>query len=286
MRRYAGATAVAVLAVAGVLAQEPVTFRTYQYKVGDKTRTTQTDDGTTATTISAGGKEQKKDEKVKKTVVYVTEVLAVGADPRKPAKVRRTYEKAVETKGGVEAKLPLDGLVVTAEKKGEKYVFTLADGTAPAGAAAAELDKAFNKKGGKEEDFFPKGGVKVGESWDLTDVLIRDAAADASQFTFDKAGAKATGKLLAVDKKDGVAVGTIAVTATMPLAELKGKNTITLAKGSRMSLDMTGTGSIDGSAPVGQMTGRTRMLIDGEVNGVRLKVTADVTQTTKTERVK
>jgi hypothetical protein len=285
MRGLLGAVLAAGLA-ATAAGQDAVTYKAYAFKKGDKTRTTRVDDATSTTTVLVNEMVQKKNEVKKKTVAYVTEVLEVGPDATKPARLKRTYERAVEEVDGKETKMSLDGLVVIAEKKGEKYAFTLAGGGAPDAKALAELDKSLNKKGSAEEDFFPKGAVKPGDSWDLTEKLLKEAVDEATQFGFDKEKSKATAKLLATSRKGGMLFGDLSVTADLPMTELRGKQPIKLNPGSRMSLEMTGSGVLDGSSPEGGMTGRTRLKIDGALMGVALKIEADIKQTTKTERVK
>ncbi|HEX4613141.1 MAG TPA: hypothetical protein VH092_33440, partial [Urbifossiella sp.] len=139
MRGLFGAAAVLAGLAAGATAQEAVTYKHYAYRAGDTTRVVKTEETTTVTTLGVMGFDQKKDETKKKTVVYTAEVLEVGPDATKPAKVRRTYEKAVEAKDGTESPLPLAGKTVVIEKTGEKYAFALADGTAPTEKEAADL---------------------------------------------------------------------------------------------------------------------------------------------------
>jgi hypothetical protein len=286
MRRVIGTLVVlAGLVSTRAAAQEAVTYTAYAYKVGDKTRTTKTEDATSVTTVTAMGQVQKKDEKKKKTVVYTTEVLAVGADATKPAKVRRTYEKVVEVNNGTESKLPLDGLTVVAEKKGEKYTFKLADGSAPTGKVAADLEKEFNKKGDAGVDFFPKTPVTPGDTWDLTEKFSKVFLDADNPFGFDPMVATVTGKLVSTSKKGKTTVGDINVTAILPLNELKGKQSIRLNSGSLWTIDMTGSGAMDGTSPEGRLVARMRIGIAWTTKGANLKVDTDVKQTSRTERV-
>ncbi len=286
MRVLLAAAGLVGVLTAGAPAQQAVTFTPYAHKKGDVTRTTKTEDSTSVTTITAMGKEQKKDEKKKKTVVYKTEVLHVGSDATKPEKVRRTYETAVEVNNGAETSLPLDGLAVVVERADGKYAFLAADGTKLPEKAAAELDKEFNKKGSVDDrDLFPKGGMKVGDTWDLTEKFLKAMDGPDSPFAIDPAKAKVTGKLLSVAKKDGATVGDIAVTANLPLTGFRGKTPIQLMPGSTWTIDMKGSGAFDGSSPAGGIAGTMKIAMTGTVQGVGLKVDADIKQSSKTERV-
>jgi hypothetical protein len=286
MRVVLVAAALVGLAVAGAPAQEAMKYVPYAFQKGDVTRTTKVEDGSTVTTFSAGGKEQKKDEKRKKTVVYTTRVVHVGSDPTKPEKVVRTYEKAVEVKDGAEAKLDLDGLAVSIERTGHSYTFLAADGTPLPAPVVAELNKEFNKKGSIEDrDLFPKDGAKPGDTWDLTAILLKSLDSPDQPFVPDAAKSKVTGKLLSVTKKGSATVGEIRVTADLPLTELRGKTPIRLNPGSKWTIEMKGGVALDGSNPDVGMTAAMKVAIEGTVQGVNLKVDADVKQSSKTERV-
>jgi hypothetical protein len=283
MRGLFAAAALVGLTAAGAGGQEAVTFQEYPYQAGDKTRTTKTDEFTTATTFVAMGQEQKKNEKRTKTLVYTTEVLEVGPDATKPAKLRRTYEKAVEVRDGNESKLPLAGQTVVIEKTAAKYVFTGADGVALAAEAAADLNEEFNKKvlGG---DLLPKGAVKPGDSWDLTEKFLAGMAGPDSPFVVDPKGAVVTGKLLSVTKKGGTTFGDLAVTADLPLAELRGKQPLKLNPGSFWKIDVRAVAAVGGSSPEGGSSGTMRVAVAGAVMGVALKVDTRVKTTGRTER--
>ena len=284
MRGLFAAAALVGLA-AGAAGQEAVTFKQYAFKAGDKTRTTKTEDPTTATTVVAMGQEQKKNERKKKTVVYTTEVLEVGPDPAKPAKLRRTYEKATEERDGTEAKLPLDGRTVVVEKTGEKFTFTQADGTALAGKAAADLEQEFNKKGNFGDNIFPRTAVKPGDSWDLTEKFLAEMDTPDNPFVIAPKGAAVTGKLLKTTTKGATTFGDVEVIADLPLTELRGKLPLKLNPGSSWKIDMKAAGAMDGTSPEGGSTGTMRISVDGAVMGVALKVDSQVKMASRTERV-
>ncbi len=283
MRRLFAAAAVLAILATGAAAQEAVTFKQYPYKIGDATRTTKTDDATTNTTVNAMGQEQKKSERKKKTLTYLTEVVEVGPDATKPAKLRRTYEKAVLEQDGTETKLPLAGKTVLIEKADGKYAFT-ADGAALTGPAAAELEGEFNK-GNFSDQVFPDRAVKPGDSWDLTEKFLKEMDGSAVPFVIDPKGAAVTGKLLTTSKKGGVTFGEVAVSADLPLTEVRGTTPVKLNPGSNWKIEMTGSGCFDGTSPGGGSAGTMKIAIDGAVMGVSLKVDTDMKTTSRTERV-
>jgi hypothetical protein len=283
MRGLFGAAVLAGLAT-GAAAQEAVTFKQYPYKAGDKTRTTKTEDTTTNTVANAMGQEQKKNERKKKTLTYLTEVVEVGPDATKPAKLRRTYEKAVEERDGAETELPLAGKTVLIEKADGKYAFT-ADGAPLPGPAAADLDGEFNKKGNFGDQIFPDRAVKPGDSWDLTEKFLKEMDGSAVPFVIDPKGAAVTGKLLSAAKKGGAIFGDVAVSADLPLTEVRGKAPVKLNPGSFWKIEMKGSGCFDGTSPDGGSVGTMKMSLDGAVMGVALKVESDVKLTSRTERV-
>lgn len=284
MRGLIGAAVLAGLAAAGATAQEAVTYKQYAYKVGDKTRTTKTEDTTTNTTITAMGQEQKKNERKKKTVTYVTEVLEVGPDATKPARLRRTYETAVEERDGAEVVLPLAGKTVTIEKADGKYAFTV-DGAAMAGAAVKDLDQEFNKKGNFGEEIFPDRAVKPGDSWDLTEKFLKEMDTPDNPLVIAPKGAAVTGKLLSTAKKGGSTFGDVTVAADLPLTELRGKAPLKLNPGSNWKIAMKGSGCLDGTSPEGGSVGTMKVALDGAVMGVAVKVDSDTKLSSRTERV-
>ncbi len=285
MRKLFGAVAVlAGLLATQAAAQEAVTHKRYAAKAGDKLKVTKSEDSVTVTTINAKGQEQKKDEKRTKAVVYVTEVLEVGADATKPAKLRRAYEQAVATKDGAESKLPLDGKTVVIEKKGDKYTFTLADGTALEAKAAAELDREFNKKGDFGEELFPDGPVKPGGTWDLTEKFLKMMDDGENPFVIDAKKAKVTGKLISTVKKDGATFGDISIVAALPLTDLRGKVPLKLKEGSNWVIEMKGSGCFDGTRPEGGTTGTMKFAIESSIMGIDLKVNTVMKMSSRTER--
>lgn len=284
MRGPIAAAVVTAVLVGGAAGQDAVTFKNYAYKVGDRTRTVTSEDTTSATTFVAGGKEQTKNEKKKKSYTYATEVIEVGPDAEKPTKRRRTYEKAVEEVDGVETKQSLHGRTVTIERSGDKYAFS-ADGAPLDAAALKVLDAEFAKKGKSDDNFFPKGGVKVGQSWDLTEQFLKEMEKPESAFALVPKRSVVTGKLLAVTKKGAATFGEIQVTGELPLAEIRGKLPLKLNPGSAMKMSMKGSGALDGTSPEGNMTMTMTMTMDGGAMGVTVKANIEIKTTSRTERL-
>lgn len=285
MRGLFGAVGLAAVLAGGAAGQDTVTYKQYANKVGEKTRTTKTEDSTTATTVGATGKEQKKNEKKKKTLVYVTEVLEVGSDPTKPAKLQRVYEKAVEERDGVETKLSLHGKTVAILRTGEKYTFSTDTNDPLDAAATAELEREFVKKGNFGDNLFPKQGVKPGDSWDLTETFLKEMDTPDNPFVVAPKGAVVTGKLLAATKKGATTFGDIEVSADLPLTELRGKLPLKLNPGSSWKIAMKGSGAMDGTSPDGNSATTMKIALDGATMGVSLKIDSDVKMSSRTERV-
>jgi hypothetical protein len=277
---------------AGSAGQDAVTYKRYAEKPGDRIRVSKTETATADTVATLKGQEQKKSERKVKTVVYVNEVVTPAGDGGRPVKLKRTYQTATEAKdGGEGSDLPLAGKTVVIEKAGGKYTFALDGGGELPKAALTDLDNEFNKR---DEDFgpetlFPDRPIKPGDTWDVTDKLTKVVAGADAPFVPAKGRGKATAELLKLAKEGGRTVGEVRLTGDVPLAELraaKGPPIKLVGDGSGMKLDMTGRGVLDGSAPDGSATGTLTITIDGEVQGISLKVTAVVKTESKTELLK
>ena len=292
-RRAVGLVALAGgVFAAGAAGQDAVTYKKFAEKAGDRIRVTKTEAAATDTAVTVMGRNQKKSEKKVKTVVYVDEVVTPGPAGGKTVKRKRAYETATEAKdGGPAAKLPLAGRTVVIEKVGDKFTFTPVGGGALPKAAADELDNEFNKRDdsfGPDELFPADKPVKVGDAWDVTDKLVRSLTGSDSPFVPAEGKAKATAKLVRLAQEGGRTVGELKVTADVPVAELRaGKGPVLKLTGdSSLKLDLTGRAVMDGSAPGGAAAGKMTITIDGEVQGVAVKVTAVVDTTSKAELVK
>ncbi|MBX9625702.1 MAG: hypothetical protein K2X82_18010 [Gemmataceae bacterium] len=291
-RRVFGLVALAAgVFAAGSAGQEAVTYKKYADKPGDRTRVTKTETTATDTVFTVMGQEQKKGEKKVKTLVYVNEVVTPAQDGGRPVKLKRTYETVTEAKdGGPAAKLPLAGKTVVIEKQGDKYTFADDDGKALPKVTAADLDNEFNKRG---EDFgtdglFPDKPIKPGDTWDATAKLLKAVAGPDAPFVPVEGKAKVTAKLLKVAREGGRTVGDVQVKGDIPISELRAAKgpMIKLTGDSGLKVDLTGRGVLDGSAPDGSATGKLTVTVDGEVQGIGLKVTAVVDTVSKTELLK
>lgn len=292
-RRVFGLAAVAAgVLAAGSVGQDAVTYKKYAEKAGDKVRVTKTETSVTDTAATFKGQDQTKSETKVKTVEYVDEVITPGPLGGKTLKRKRTYETATEAKdGGPPAKLPLAGRTVVIEKKGDKFVFEPDGGGPLPKAAVAELEQEFNKQDdtfGPDTLFPDNKPVKVGQTWDVTDKLLKTLSGADSPFVPKEGKAKVTATLLELTTENGRPVGKVRVTGDIPLAELRaGKGpAVTLTGPSGMKLDMTGRAVMDGSGPDGGATGKLTITVDGEVQGIALKVTAVIENVSKSELLK
>jgi hypothetical protein len=287
IRLLCGLCATVLLAPATPAADEAVELKDYRPKVGDRVRVTDEDRTTTRSIVTTDDKTDSKVEKRTKTVVYVSETLAVKAGDKKPTKLKRTYEKAEESKDGEVTKLPLDGKAVIVEKKGDKYTFSYADdGKAVDGKAREELDKEFNKTDKDDiDDFIPRKPLKAGDTWKLdTDKLIKLLAKDT--FAVDAKTATGTGKLVEGYTFGGKQFGVYDLRVEFPVTELKGDAPIALKKGSKMALQIIADGNADGTEPDGFVTTRLtlRAYFDGP-NGVGINIKSDGVVTRAVERL-
>lgn len=272
-------------------ADEKVELKDYNYKVGDRVRITDDDRTTTRTVIEVGGKRTDKMERTAKLTVYMSEALAVKDGEKKPVKIRRTYEKAEETKDGVTTRLPLDGKTVLIEKKGDKYTFAYADGKALDGKELEKLEKEFNKKDDDDdlEQFIPKRPLAPGETWTmdpakLIKAMTRDK--DKEPFTLDKKKVSGSGKLADVYTFGGHKYGVYDLQMEFPLTALSGENKIPLKAGSKMQMHMVADGNVDGSEPDGSATMRMTLRVFFESqNGVSGSIKADSIGTRAAEKL-
>lgn len=278
-----------VLALSGVATRADdagVELRDFKPKVGDRVRVTDEDRTTTRSIVTTDDKTDSKLEKRTKTVVYVSETLAVKAGEKKPIKLKRTYEKAEESKDGDVTKLPLDGKAVVIEKKGDKYGFTYDDGKAVDGKARDELDKEFNKTDKDDiDDFIPRKPLKAGDTWKLdTDKLIKLLAKDT--FATDPKAATGTGKFVEGYTFGGKPFGVYDLRVEFPVTELKGDAPIALKKGSKMALQLVADGNTDGTEPDGFVTTRLtlRAYFDAP-NGTSVNIKSDGVVTRAVERL-
>lgn len=284
-RRTVGAVAVAVGVFAAAAAgQEAVTIKEHAPKVGERVRVTEDVMNTIVTSFEAGGQKQGKTDKKGRSMVYVQEVLAMPATGRQPTKLKRTYEKAVDITDANTARRDVDGKTVLIEKKGEKYAFTVEGGGAVTGEAAKELEKEFGKKEDDDarRDMIPDRPLKPGETWVVKKERIAKEL-EGQPLQVDMDAVSGTGKLVKAYQKDGRQFGVIELTMVLPVTGLGPNNPVTVKKGSKLTMTLTGDGCVDGSIPVGTSVMKTTFALEGSVMGTDLKVTSAGTETKKTE---
>jgi hypothetical protein len=281
MRGLFGVAGALVVLVGGAAGQDAVTFKKYPYKVGDKTRTNRTTENTGTSTVILMGKEMKTSVREKQTWVFVTEVVELGPDPTRPAKLRRTYEKAVEEVKGTEQKLWLDGKTVLILRKGAKTEFAEADGKLLGPLHIPELTEEFGGGGRFEDQFLPDRPLKPGESWDLTEKFPKDSS---TRFPLDKS-AKVSGKLVSVMKRGAATFGDVRMTADLPMTIPPEKSEITLLPGSYLKIEVSLSICLDGSSPEGETTTSIRQRFGTKRPGLEQSGEGEQTKSTRTERV-
>src|SRR5262249_44805917 len=147
----------------------------------------------------------------------------------------------------------LAGKTVTIEKTGEKYEFKFADGSALGEAATEILDKEINEKSDAGDEIFtPKKPVKVGETWSA-DLALAAKDLAKSGLTIDADKSKATVKLTKVYDKNGSKFGSMEVKMELIVTKASGKGQeIPMKDGSKLVIEGTLDGCIDGSSPAGE----------------------------------
>jgi hypothetical protein len=283
-RRVLGVVAFAVAVLAATAAgQEAVTFKEHTAKVGERTRVTEDVTNTTTTTFAAGGKQVKKVEAKGRSTVYVNEVLEMPASGRRPTKVRRTYEKAVDIADGKPTRRATEGKTVLIEKAGDKYTFAVGGG-GELGKDAEELEKEFNKKDEKDsrKDLIPDRPLKPGETWTISkERIVKELEGQPLQL--DKENVSGGGKLVRAYQKDGRQFGVIEITLALPVTGLGANNPVAVKTGSKLTITLTGDGCLDGSVPAGTTVTRTVFTLEGSVMGTDLQVKSEGTETQKIE---
>jgi hypothetical protein len=263
MQRFIAVVTVAIL-VPGVWADDgPVTIKIKQPVVGDIARESKTEKSSNKIEFTVMGMEQKKDESATTTLSFTQEVIEKPAGAKKATKIKRIYKSAEVTKDGTKEDLGLAGKTVLIEKAGDGYKIT-ADGQDLMGPAAAILGKEFRReKEASEEDFLPKGPVKVGATWkvDVTRIA-KDASADTLDVNVDKSSG--TGKLLKVYDKDGHKFGVLEIKLELALNKIGGGDqAIELKPGAKLDLTLELDTCIDGSS----FEAKQKMTVKGDFTG-------------------
>jgi hypothetical protein len=287
MRRlFAAAVCALVLAGAGRAADE-ITIKIRKPGVGDVTKDTKTEDEDNTIVVTVMGMDNKRPEASKSKFVFTDEVLEKPADAKKPTKIKRTYETAERTKNGEAVDLGLAGKTVTIEKKGDKYTFTFADGSAVGAAAAELLDKEINKKSDVgDEMFIPKKPVKVGDSW-AVDLALGAKELEEGGLTIDKDKSTATVTLSKAYDKGGKKFGVMDVKMTLVVTKASGGGMdIPMKDGSKLVVEASLDGCIDGTSAAGESKMKMTGDMAAEVMGTALKFDLKGMKVAKTEAVK
>ena len=172
------------------------------------------------------------------------------------------------------------------EKKGDKYEFTI-DGKEVPAAAAEMLNREFGKeKHLTEEELFPKGPVKVGESWKIDAAKVAKELGETGM-VIDADKTTATGKLLKTYDKGGSKYGVLEITMEVAVTSLKGgAQEITLKPGGKLTFTLTADACIDGTLDAGKAKTTMKGDLEGSVGGAELKFDLNVTQDNESAEVK
>jgi hypothetical protein len=165
------------------------------------------------------------------TFIYTAEILEQEQGKR-PAKIKRVYEKAVGSENGKERKLGFQGQTVLIERKNGDYWFRYTNGNELPLEDSLWLSKDFEKqKDNNEDDVFekillPKKAVAAGEEWKLPLDVIAKEFNKEDKIEFDAAKATGFGKLHKVTKRDGRLFGDLEFRIELPVKGLKEGNQV------------------------------------------------------------
>lgn len=284
MRRGLFVAAIWMGAASVVLAQDgAITITAHKPKAGNVIDVTETDDKITKTTIVVKGRSDAKFEKEKSRVIYTQELLAVSDDGT-PSKVRREYKTLELSKDGKKEDYKLEGKSLLAEKVSGKFEVRFADGKSPEGKAAEFLAAKFKNFGKdmSEQDVFPTTPIKSGETWKIDTTKVVKSMADTG-LTLDPELSSGTGRLIKVYDKNGHKFGVITLTLDLVVTKAgTGDKALSLKTGSRMRIETTGDGCLDGGEATGSMKMKVTADLIGDVpnSDLLIQLTSNGTKTT------
>jgi len=287
MRRFIAVLAASLLAAsAAPAADDAITIKIKKSGPGDVSDTTKVEKLTNKITITVGGSDEVKEESVSSTLVYRDEVIERPADAKRATKLKRTYKTAEVVKDNKPVDLGLEGKTVLIEKKGDKYEFTV-DGNEVSAAAAELLTKEFAKEKHLTDDvLFPKGPVKVGETWKIDATKVAKELGEGGM-VIDADKSSATGKLIKAYDKGGSKFGVLELTMDVVVTALKGGDQeIPLKQGGKLTITLNADACIDGSQDAGKAKMTMKGDLSGSVGGADLKFDLNASQENASEEVK
>jgi hypothetical protein len=277
------ALACALLVPALLTAQEKFDVKLKKRDKGEAVIVAYEEKTTNAFTVTGpdGKAIEKKNQQAVESAKYREDILEKEAG-KKPTKLKRTYEKASVTIDGKAEEFEHVGKIVTIERKGKDYTFTLDGGKVLSGKSAALLTKEFGKKGESDDidqKVLPKKPVAVGDTWDVNvKEFLSDLGGEDTGKAFDLDKAKGTGKLAKAYKKGDKQFGVLEVELTTPLLALPGTE-FKCEPGSKFTLKLSLDVCIDGSAEAGNLKGELKFVGTSKVKqgGMDLVLALDVT---------
>jgi hypothetical protein len=286
-RTFVAALGVLILAGPGPAADE-VTIKLGKPEAGDVVKDTRIEDENNKITVNVMGTDRVQPEAVKARYVFTDEVLEKPAGAKHPTKIKRTYEAAERSRNDTAVDLGLAGKTVMIEKKGEKYEFAFADGTAVGPAAAEVLNKEHNERSDAgDEIFLPKKPVKAGDTWS-PDLVAAAKDLARNELVIDPDKSKATVKLAKVYDKGGHKFGLLEVKMELAVTKVGGgkRQEVAMKDGSKMTMEGTLDVCIDGTTPAGESKVKITGDWAAEVMGMALKIDLAGTKATTTVVVK
>lgn len=214
---------------------------------------------------------------------FKEEVLSVD-DKGHALKMRRKYEKATKTKEETTDDYFIQGKTVIIEKKGDdkKFQFKVEGGDEIKGDDAAPLEKEFNEKDSEiDEDaiLLPTKAVALNESWEITkaDELFKEMIDKDDNVVLDLKGAKGTGKLTKVYKKDDMQWGVVEYELAVPVTAIGGKEAkFKMNKGTQFTFSIVMDTCIDGKCGSGVVTSKFGVKGKGKVKADRNEVEVEI----------
>jgi hypothetical protein len=259
---------------AGVRADETYTIKVKQGAKGDRAllESQETEQSHVKVLDATGNAVEDKEEKKVTVLKYRQTILEMPDAKKRPTRLRRQYDKAQLTTDGKAQTLAYEGKTVLIEKKGDKYHFQIEGGDELTGKDAELLDKEFNKekddKSELEKVLLPKKAVRVNETWKIDPEGLKALSkGEGDEIPVDLDKAVGTGKLVRAYQKDGRQFGVIEFRMDLPLKGTIGKEKLTVAAGTKMTMQIKLDGCIDGQASDAMAEFTAKMDLTGTVKG-------------------
>lgn len=243
-------------------------------------RKVEKNDGTFKMTDAAGKVLVDEKSKDTKEEEYTETILEKG--DKQPAKFKRAYDKAAETKGGETAGLGHQRRTIVCEWKDGSYRVTAEGKPELTPKDLDDLAEEVNDSTLSDQlaVIQPPKAVKIDESWVVDNKLIATAFGKS---TVLDAKSKAEARLVKVYEKNGKQHGVIEIDMKLVLKEIKG---IKFDPAAPFDFKVSFDGVIDGSGTAFTMTTGGKLAGKGtyEENGKKFAVELSLETSSKEER--